>query len=477
MRGSLGNTGLLAALVVVGLLGCSDSEPSDETSSEAGGSGAIQNASGTAGLTNGAGGTLARGGGSPGSGGQVAAGGRVATGGAPPNNGGQNAGGRPGSGGSPAGGGLPSAGGQPGAGGWLGNGGTPVIGGGSPDQGGSGNGGSPSLGGTGSGGLIGSGGTPDPNGGTGEGGAASGGEESGGWSIGWGGSPLPNGGTGEGGTGEGGTGEGGSAEGGTEQGGTGVGGATDEIPMTIPTPTNGNGEIRNGTTVLRNGANGGQDVYDFDNQKIGVNNTSDCDDGEGQVTVFEVEDGVTVRNLIIAGGLSAGNGIVCKGSCTLEYVYWEDVCEDAATNSKDGATMILDHVIALHASDKVFQHNAKAGSTTIVRNSYVSDFGKLWRSCGDCTSNGGPRNLVIENVRVEGVNTAVAGANQNYGDTVTITDLFVKGGYSSGNDRPRICTEYIAVTDHNGESTSVNGGASQWNTSACQVSQSDVKSW
>jgi pectate lyase len=36
-----------------------------------------------------------------------------------------------------------------------------------------------------------------------------------------------------------------------------------------------------------------------------------------------------------------------------------DVCEDAATNSKDGATMTLNHVIALHASDKVFQHNAK----------------------------------------------------------------------------------------------------------------------
>ncbi|WP_437785700.1 pectate lyase [Sorangium sp. So ce1097] len=251
----------------------------------------------------------------------------------------------------------------------------------------------------------------------------------------------------------------------------------DDLPMEIPTPSNGDGEIRNQTTVLKNAANGGQDVYDFNNQKIGVNNTADCDDGEGQKTVFEVEHGVTVKNLIIAGGLPGGNGIVCKGDCTLDHVYWEDVCEDAATNSADGATMRINSSIALHASDKVFQHNAKGGSTTIVTNSYIADFGKLWRSCGDCTANGGPRHLVIDNVRVEGVKTTVAGANQNYGDTVTITNLHVKGGYDEDDDKPKICQEYRAVTDHMGESQKLHGGASQWNTATCHVSKSDVKRW
>ncbi|WP_437640640.1 pectate lyase [Sorangium sp. So ce854] len=251
----------------------------------------------------------------------------------------------------------------------------------------------------------------------------------------------------------------------------------DDLPMEIPTPSNGGGEIRNQTTVLKNAANGGQDVYDFNNQKIGVNNTADCDDGEGQKTVFEVEHGVTVKNLIIAGGLPGGNGIVCKGDCTLDHVYWEDVCEDAATNSADGATMRINSSIALHASDKVFQHNAKGGSTTIVTNSYIADFGKLWRSCGDCTANGGPRHLVVDNVRVEGVRTTVAGANQNYGDTVTITNLHVKGGYDEDDDKPKICQEYRAVTDHMGESQKLHGGASQWNTATCHVSKSDVKRW
>ena len=272
-----------------------------------------------------------------------------------------------------------------------------------------------------------------------------------------------------------------SGQGGTSSGGTSSGGGSNPndktIAMTIPTASNGQGEIRNTTTVLKNAANGGKDVWDFNNQRIGVKNTAACEGGEDQMTVFEVEDGVTVRNLIVAGGIYGGNGIVCKGNCTLEYVYWEDVCEDAATNTKDGATMRLNHVIALNASDKVFQHNAKGGSKTILQNSYVSTFGKLWRSCGDCTANGGPRHLEIDNVRVEGITTAVAGANQNYGDTVTIKNLFVKGGYDSSKDKPKICTEYLGVTDHNGESTKLGEGKSQWGTSTCKVSQSDVKSY
>jgi hypothetical protein len=275
--------------------------------------------------------------------------------------------------------------------------------------------------------------------------------------------------------------QGGSGQAGMPNGGASSGGGSNPndktIAMTIPTASNGQGEIRETTTVLKNSANGGKNVWDFNNQRIGVKNTEDCEGGEGQLTVFEVEDGVTVRNLIIAGGIYGGNGIVCKGNCTLEYVYWEDVCEDAATNSKDGATMRLNHVIALKASDKVFQHNAKAGSKTILQNSYVSTFGKLWRSCGDCTANGGPRHLEIDNVRVEGITTAVAGANQNYGDTVTIRNLFVKGGYDSSKDKPKICTEYLGVTDHNGESTKLGDGKSQWSTATCKVSQSDVKSY
>lgn len=266
---------------------------------------------------------------------------------------------------------------------------------------------------------------------------------------------------------------------------TGAGGSTSTgsttTPTTPTTPTTGNStiptaiptavstETRASTTVLSG-------VNDFGNKRIGVKNSIGCD-GEGQPAVFELNDGATLRNVIIAGGTPGGNGVVCKGSCTLENVYWEDVCEDAATNSKDGATMTINKAIAKNATDKVFQHNAKGGSKTVISNSYLASFGKVWRSCGDCTNNGGPRHLVLNNVKVEGVGSCVAGANQNYGDTVTITNLYVKGGYSASSDKPKICQVFKGVEKGNGESTKLYDGASQWNSSTCKVSQSNILSW
>jgi pectate lyase len=435
---------VLASLAVVAVAGCSASDSPKSDAAGLGGTSGTSTSGGagpTAGGSDSASGGGAATGAQPASGGSsVGTGGKTSSGGTSPPSGGASGGAEPASGGT-----EPSTGGAPDTGGsGPSTGGVQETGGRSGSGGRSNFGGRSSAAGTGTGGATATGGTSSTGGVPPTGGRSSTG------------GAAPSGGA-------------------TSTGGSS--GDDSSIPTQIPTPSNGSGEIRSSTTVLKNAQNGGQDVWDFNNQKIGVNNSSDCDNGEDQVTVFEVEDGVTVKNLIVAGGLHAGNGIVCKGNCTLDHVYWEDVCEDAATNSKDGATMTIDHSIALHASDKVFQHNAKGGSKTVVKNSYVSDFGKLWRSCGDCTSNGGPRHLILDNVRVEGVNVAVAGANQNYGDTATITNLYVKGGYNAGSDRPRICTEYMAVTDHNGESTSLNGGASQWNTATCKVSQSDVKSW
>ena len=278
-------------------------------------------------------------------------------------------------------------------------------------------------------------------------------------------------GTGAGGATSAGSGAGASAGGATtpaSSAGSNSGSSAGVIPMQIPTATST--EIRSSPTVLSAG------VHDYQNKRIGVKNPVGCD-GEGQPAVFELADGATLKNVIIAGGSNGGNGIVCKGNCTLEYVYWEDVCEDAATNSKDGATMRISHVIAKNASDKVFQHNAKAGSKTIITDSYLSTFGKVWRSCGDCTNNGGPRYLELDNVRVEGVGSTVAGANENFGDSVKIRNLFVKGGYNASDDKPKICQVFRGVQKGSGESVKLYGGASQWNSSTCNVSKTDIRAW
>ncbi|EKJ75954.1 hypothetical protein FPSE_03902 [Fusarium pseudograminearum CS3096] len=133
--------------------------------------------------------------------------------------------------------------------------------------------------------------------------------------------------------------------------------------------------------------------------------------------MFILEDGATLRNVIIGPGQA--EGVHCKGTCTLENVWFEDVCEDAITLKQKSGTSIIRGGGAFHAADKVVQFNGRG--TVEISDFYVEDYGKLVRSCGNCKGNGGPRNVVIENIAA--VNGGVlCGINTNYGDTCTISN-------------------------------------------------------
>lgn len=71
-------------------------------------------------------------------------------------------------------------------------------------------------------------------------------------------------------------------------------------------------------------------------------------------TVFVLEDGATLKNVII--GADQAEGVYCLGSCNLEFVWFEDVCEDAISIKGDGTANIIGGG-AYGASDKVIQHN------------------------------------------------------------------------------------------------------------------------
>lgn len=45
--------------------------------------------------------------------------------------------------------------------------------------------------------------------------------------------------------------------------------------------------------------------------------------------VFYLHSGATLRNVII--GKNQAEGVHCDGPCRLEFVWFEDVCEDAIT--------------------------------------------------------------------------------------------------------------------------------------------------
>ncbi|KAH8746423.1 pectate lyase F [Diaporthe sp. PMI_573] len=150
-----------------------------------------------------------------------------------------------------------------------------------------------------------------------------------------------------------------------------------------------------------------------------------CGSGEGgdADAVFLVQAGGTLRNCII--GKNQMEGVHCLGACNLEFIWFEDVCEDAITikGDKAGQESWIVGGGAYHASDKIVQHNG-CGTVNII-NFYASDYGKVYRSCGNCSSQC-KRNVYIEGTTARkggGKAGDVCGINANYGDTCTLKNV------------------------------------------------------
>ncbi|MBT0994907.1 RICIN domain-containing protein [Cellulomonas sp. DKR-3] len=183
---------------------------------------------------------------------------------------------------------------------------------------------------------------------------------------------------------------------------------------------------------------------------------------ESQPPMFELADGAVLKNVIIGSG--AGDGVHCKGSCTLQNVWWEDVEEDAATfkGTSSSQTMTVDGGGARSASDKVFQHNGPG--TFVIKNFQVSDFGKLYRSCGNCSKQYA-RTVVVSNVQVTAPGKSLVGINSNLGDKATLTGITIIGDSSR---KIAICEEYKGVTS--GEPSKIGSGPS----AVCGYSTSSI---
>ncbi|PLK50972.1 pectate lyase [Uliginosibacterium sp. TH139] len=208
----------------------------------------------------------------------------------------------------------------------------------------------------------------------------------------------------------------------------------------------------------------------------GITVGTSCNGGsESQQPLFTLKN-ATIKNVRI--NANAADGIHCvSGNCRAENVVWEDVCEDAATNKSEGGTFTISGGSANAAQDKTFQHNSKNSTFVIENFNTYGAVGKLWRSCGDCTSNGGPRYVQINNVTINGtISSTVVGLNRNYGDKATIRNLKVKGlvWTSAITSKPRICEEWKGIEKGNG-STEKYGEF--FNTAYCDVSPSDVTSF
>ncbi len=160
----------------------------------------------------------------------------------------------------------------------------------------------------------------------------------------------------------------------------------------------------------------GSQTFDGKMQRFyGVDDMGTSSQEESQDPMFRLSDGATLENVIL--GDPAADGIHCYGSCTLKNVWWERVGEDAATfrGQQPDDVMLIDGGGASGAMDKVFQNNGVG--TMIIKNFYVEHFGKLYRSCGNC-SRQAARTVVVENVTalIGPKSSCLVGLNENYGD-------------------------------------------------------------
>jgi len=207
----------------------------------------------------------------------------------------------------------------------------------------------------------------------------------------------------------------------TGQGGT-AGTANPAVSCNWPTPT---------STVMLSATQTITGTYDGTMRRfVGTGALGTSGQTENQGPLFNVPNGGTLQNVII--GNPAADGIHCEGTCTLKNVWWEDVGEDAATlqGSSASQVMTIDGGGAKAAADKIFQHNGPG--TMIIKNFCAQDFGKLYRSCGNCDTQYA-RHVELQNVVVVPSNatSALVGVNSNYNDTAKFSAITIKAASNS----------------------------------------------
>lgn len=266
-----------------------------------------------------------------------------------------------------------------------------------------------------------------------------------------GGGAAGAGGAASGGAGQGGTNAGasgaagrGGGVGGASGGASGKSGSGGSSAGAAGSPAGGSGGAVSGCATWPT-AKGSQNVsatinvsgtYDGQFKRfVGSGDLGTAGQDEDQGPLFKLAAGATLKNVII--GTPAADGVHCDGACTLENVWWEDVGEDAATfrGSSSSQRMTVRCGGAKMAADKVFQHNG-AGTLTI-QNFQVDGFGKLYRSCGNCSTQY-ERHVVLQDITARS-GTGLVGINTNYGDSAEFERITVYGSIPicqrwTGND-------------------------------------------
>ncbi|MFP5391835.1 MAG: pectate lyase [Gammaproteobacteria bacterium] len=196
---------------------------------------------------------------------------------------------------------------------------------------------------------------------------------------------------------------------------------------------------------------------------VGSTTNMNGSQSEGQIPHFILNDGATLKNVVLGDpnlgtgkDLKAGgaDGVHCKANCRIENVYWGDIGEDAATlesSAPAGSTMTIVGGAAYKGADKIFQNNGNKTRISIS-DFYAEEAGKLYRSCGNCSSQ------YVRYVTVKGVSlynvSAGLGVNSSFDasklpslagqyDVADITDLVTNKSASTR------CIGYVGTSKGN----------------------------
>jgi pectate lyase len=230
-------------------------------------------------------------------------------------------------------------------------------------------------------------------------------------------------------------------------GGGGAGGSAGSGPVVMlpaecdPWPTAGETVEASETIMVSGTFDGGMKRY------VGTGSLGSDTQSEDLPAFFRLAEGSVLKNVIM--GQPASDGIHCDGTCWLINVWWEDVGEDAATldGTASSQVMTVDCAGARHAADKVLQHNGPG--TMVVSRFYAEDFGKMYRSCGNCLEQYS-RRAKLSNINAED-GEVIAGVNENYGDQVEFDAIYTSGGID-------ICWRYEG-NDTGAEPDFIDGGS------------------
>lgn len=146
----------------------------------------------------------------------------------------------------------------------------------------------------------------------------------------------------------------------------------------------------------------------------------DGSQNESQKPVFRLEDGATLKNVVI--GSPAADGIHTYGNVYLANIVWLDIGEDALTIKQSG-TVTLNGGAAYDGSDKVFQINA--ASTFNVYNFVANNAGKFIRQNGGTTFT---VNVFIDSCNISNMKEAIFRTDSSSSKVTMTNTLYSKVG-------------------------------------------------